>query len=96
LKYQALVNVSLDLGESSAIALAIEYKEPLLILDDLKARNFAESLNIPYTGTIGILLNAQKKEIIKNLKEVLSLIKRTDFRLSEELIDLALKLSGEK
>ena len=58
-KYQALINVSLDPGESSAIALAAEYKNPLLILDDLKARNYAESLKIPYTGTIGVLLNAK-------------------------------------
>lgn len=95
-KYQALINASLDSGESSAIALAAEYENPLLILDDLKARNYAESLNIPYTGTIGVLLDAKKKGIIKNVKEVLGLIERTNFRLSKELIDSVLVLADEK
>ena len=45
-KYQTIINSSLDIGESSAIALASEYENPLLILDDIKARNFAKSLNI--------------------------------------------------
>ncbi len=97
-KYQSsqiLINSSIDLGEASSIALATEFKSPLIILDDLKARNFAESLKLSYTGTIGILLNAKKKKIIPNLKEILDQIEKTDFRLSKSLIDHVLMLAGE-
>ncbi len=96
LKYQTLIATTLDVGESSAIALASEYETPLLILDDFKARNFAESLGVPYTGTIGVLLDARKSGIIGNLGEIIALIEQTNFRLSKELKDLALRLAGEK
>ena len=96
LKYQALIAATLDIGESSAIALASEYEAPLLILDDLKARNFVKSLGVPYTGTVGVLLNARKNGIIENMGEIIALIERTDFRLSKELKDLALRLAGER
>ncbi len=95
-KSQVLINSSLDLGEASSIALAIEFDEPLLILDDLKARNFAESLRLSYTGTIGVLLDAKKNEIIGNIKESLNQIQKTDFRLSNKLIDIVLELAKEK
>ena len=36
--YQTLLETQVDLGEASAIALAIEKKNSLLNLDDLKAR----------------------------------------------------------
>ena len=61
-KYQALINSILDKGESSAIALAAEYKKPLLIIDDLKARNFAAGIGINFTGTLGVILNAKAGE----------------------------------
>jgi predicted nucleic acid-binding protein len=92
---QTLINSSIDLGEASSIALAMEFPDPLLILDDLKARNFAESLNLSFTGTIGVLMNAKRKQIIPNLKAVFSQIEKTDFRISKDLINQALKLSGE-
>ena len=93
---QRLINSSLDLGEASSIALAIEFEEPLLILDDLKARNFADNLRLSYTGTFGILLDAKKNKIIDNIKESLNQIEKTDFRLSKKLIDFVLELANEK
>ena len=51
---------------------------------------------MPYTGTVGVLLNARKNGIIENMGEIIALIERTDFRLSKELKDLALRLAGEK
>jgi len=40
IKYQRFIESQLDIGESSAIALAAEKEDSLLILDDLKARKF--------------------------------------------------------
>ncbi|MDR3147931.1 MAG: hypothetical protein LBU00_06110 [Treponema sp.] len=53
-------NEFIDLGESSAIALALEADDALLIIDDLEARRFAETLGLKITGTVGILLRAYK------------------------------------
>lgn len=96
LEIQKLINSSVDLGESSSIALAIEFEKPLLILDDLKARNFAESLKISYTGTFGVILDAKKYRIINNVKELLNQIQSTDFRMSKNLVRAVLELANEK
>jgi predicted nucleic acid-binding protein len=40
-KYQDFLETQVDLGEASAIALATEYEDVLLLLDDLKARKVA-------------------------------------------------------
>ena len=92
---QQLINSSLDLGESSSIALALEMERPLLILDDLKARNFAKSLNLPYTGTLGIILNAKKNGIIESVKDLLNQIQKTDFRIEKKIIQAVEKLANE-
>lgn len=75
--YSAIV----ALGEASAIALAIEVVSPLLILDDLKGRKLAESFNLAYTGTIGVLISAKKQGIIHSLKPYFEKIAATDFRI---------------
>lgn len=53
--YQRILEASLDKRESSAIALSLEKTDPLLIIDDLKGRKFAEKLGLKITGTLGIL-----------------------------------------
>src|SRR5690349_9260298 len=63
-KYQTLIEIFLDKGEASAIALALEYNDSLLILDDLKARKFTERFNIPITRTVGIIADAKLIGII--------------------------------
>ncbi len=45
-KYQELLSAQIDLGEASAIALAVEYEDVLLVLDDLKARKLASQSKI--------------------------------------------------
>jgi predicted nucleic acid-binding protein len=45
---QQLIEIQLDKGESSAIALALEISGSLIILDDAKARRFAERLRSCY------------------------------------------------
>ena len=84
--YQKILESSLDSGEASALALVLEKNEPLLIIDDLKGRREARHLGIKYTGTIGILIIAKEKGLISSISEILDEIKKTDFRLSEELI----------
>jgi predicted nucleic acid-binding protein len=92
---QRMAEANLDPGESSAIALAIEKEDCLLILDDLKGRKFAESLGIAFTGTLGVVIEAKLSGAIPSVKTVLNEIRQTNFRLTDKLEQLALKLSGE-
>jgi predicted nucleic acid-binding protein len=82
---QHLFEVQVDRGESSAMALSLEMEDTLLIIDDYKARRLAKTLNIDYTGTIGILILAKHKGIISSIKPSLERIKETNFRISAEL-----------
>jgi len=40
-------------GESEALALALEYREAVIVLDDRVARNVARTLGLKMTGTLG-------------------------------------------
>jgi predicted nucleic acid-binding protein len=83
---QNVISASLDKGEASAIALALEEKDPLLILDDLKARRMASGLGLNYTGTLGVLGDAQQSGFLKSIKPIIDKIKKTNFHLSDELV----------
>lgn len=82
---QRLLEMQIDKGESSAIALALEMPESLVILDDYKARKIAERLGITFTGTVGVIIKAKLLGIIPSIKPILQKIKDTDFRLSPEI-----------
>jgi predicted nucleic acid-binding protein len=93
--YQSIIEASLDRGEASAIALAIELDNCLLIIDDLKGRKFAHQLGLTIIGTIGVIVDAKLAGIIPSIKPILSKIKSTNFRITEQLELLILKLAGE-
>jgi predicted nucleic acid-binding protein len=77
----------LDPGEASAIALSKEIDDCLLILDDLKARQLADELNLKYTGSIGILILAKRKGLIADIDVVITKIQATNFRISNVIIN---------
>ena len=94
--YQQILELQVDKGEASAIALAIEFIDCILIVDDYKARRVAANLGIKITGTIGIIIKAKLNGIIPSIKPFFEKIKKTDFRLSEEIIRLAYLEAGEQ
>ena len=83
--YQQILEASVDKGEASAIALAVELENCLLIIDDLKGRNLAEQLGIKITGTFGLIIEAKLSGHIESVKPLLTKIKQTDFRLSKDI-----------
>ncbi|MFN3997978.1 DUF3368 domain-containing protein [Algoriphagus sp.] len=94
--YQRILEASLDEGESSAIALGLEKTDPLLIIDDLKGRKFAQKLGLKITGTLGLLIIAKRQNLISSVKPSLEKVKKTDFRFSKNLEKTLLRLSGEE
>ena len=92
---QQLLEMQIDKGESSAIALALETPHSTIILDDYKARKIAEQLGIIFTGTIGVIIKAKLKEIIPSIKPLLEKIKQTNFRLSDDIELQALREANE-
>ena len=92
---QQILELQIDKGEASAIALALEMTDRTIILDDYKARQIAEKLGLDVTGTLGVIIKAKKKGIINSVKPYLQKLKSTNFRLTSELEQEALKEAGE-
>jgi predicted nucleic acid-binding protein len=93
---QQLLEMQIDKGEASAIALAMETADNIVILDDWKARKVAERLGILVTGTLGLIIKAKNTGIIPSIKPYLDKLKATNFRISEELEQIALIEANEK
>lgn len=93
--YQNILELTVDRGEASAIALAVELIDSLLILDDQKARKLAEELKLKYTGTIALLVEAKLKGYIPSVRPLIDKIRKTNFRISLDLEKKILKSTGE-
>ncbi len=83
--YQKILEATVDKGEASAIALAVELVDCLLVIDDLKGRNLATAIGIKITGTLGVILEAKLSGKIDSVKSLLKKIKQTDFHFSVEI-----------
>jgi len=92
---QKILEMQVDKGEASTLALAIETPDSTIIVDDYRARKVAEKLGINYTGTIGVIIKAKLKGIILSIKPLLAKIRQTEFRITDEIERQALKEAGE-
>ena len=94
-RQQQILSLTLDRGEASAIALAMEQTDCLLIMDERRGRKVAQQLHLTVTGTLGILIQAKTKGYLLALKPLLAAIRATNFRLSEQLMQAVLKQANE-
>ena len=86
----------IDEGEAHAIALALELKADLLLIDELKGRAIAKQWGLEITGLLGVLLRGKKNGIISEIKPILDkLISHANFFIDENLYQLILKKAGE-
>lgn len=90
----AALGLVVDPGESEAIVLAFE-KGTRIILDDRKAREAAQRLNIAVTGTVGILLKAKEAGLVEAIRPLLDALEANHFRIGTLLRTEALRLAGE-
>lgn len=95
IKYQRFLETLVDAGEASAIALATEYDDVLLILDDLKARKLATQLEFKITGALGVINKAKQMAIIPLVKPLIEELLKTNFRISEKIINQLLEINDE-
>jgi predicted nucleic acid-binding protein len=77
----AVFDKIIGLGESSAIALALETQNSMLIVDDRRARQFALDLGLEIIGTLGLLIRAYENGIIKDIDSIVIKLREIGFRL---------------
>jgi len=90
------LEIILGRGETEAIVLAEEINADAVLIDDLKARKVANFRGLKIIGTIGILLDAKEKGLIKQVKPLLDELIKKKIRISKELYNHTLKLANEK
>jgi predicted nucleic acid-binding protein len=94
-KYQEFLETQIDWGEASALALAKEIDNALLLIDDLKARKLAKKLNLKFTGSLGVINKAKQLGIIEAIRPIIDKLLLTNFRISRSIVDELLKLNNE-
>jgi len=92
---RALAYAGLDRGEAEVLALAEEQAARLVIIDERAARRYARRLDLPLTGTIGVLLLAKDNKLTGNIRPLIEALHQSGMYLEETLIERVLQLAGE-
>lgn len=83
-------------GEAECLALAMENPGSLLILDDLQARAIAAANGLPFTGTMGLLVEAKARGLVEAVAPLIEELRaRARFWISADLESKILKDADE-
>lgn len=83
-----------DYGEAEVIALALQSGSRILI-DERKGRNAAMKLGLEIRGTLGLFVEAKKKNIIKSVDECIDELLEVGYYLDTQLIRAVLRKADE-
>jgi uncharacterized protein len=90
------LNLLIDKGEAEAIALSIELKPELLLIDEFEGRKIAKQNNIPIKGVLDVLVIAKEKGLIENVKPHIDQLRNEIlFRIKDEIYFEILKQANE-
>lgn len=81
---------SLGLGEGEAIRLALELKAPETLIDERRARREAERLGLEVTGTLGVLIDAQRRGLVADARPLVERVARLSGRVAPRVLERAL------
>lgn len=77
--------VTLHRGEREAILLAQEVQADVLLIDEQIGRTIALSRNLPLSGTLGVLEQADRIGFVSDFPQVLQRLKASGFFITEAL-----------
>lgn len=86
---------SLDRGEAAVIQLALDENVPTVCIDEAAGRRIARLSGLLVTGSIGILLRAQREGHTLVMREAIQQMQTQGVWLSEPVIQFALREAGE-
>lgn len=86
-----VANLNLGRGEKEDIALYLELKADLLLIDEVKARREANRFGINYIGLLGVLVEAKGQNVITTVQPILRELRdNAGFRISDSLYEYVL------
>jgi len=88
---QTVLEWSLGHGESAVIAAALARPGSIAVLDDAEGRRCAQTLGVPLTGTLGIVLRAKRLGYIDQAASVLRELRAAGLYVVDDVIRVALE-----
>lgn len=83
-----LLTADLNLGKGEAEVIALASQTGLkVVIDDLKARRVAENMGLKVTGTIGVLVKAERAGLIRSAYDKVKELRDRGFYVAEELLE---------
>jgi hypothetical protein len=82
-------------GETEVLMLVLEMPKAIAVLDDGVARRIAETLDLHFTGTLGLLLDAKKAGLVTEIRPLLDRLNALQFHLAAHTYEVVLRLVGE-
>lgn len=90
-----MYKAKLHAGEVEVMILSQEQKAQLVIIDDNAAKKTAKYLGLTVTGTLGVLLRAKQKGIIKEIGPLIFEMRQKGFYISDKTEKMILDQAGE-
>jgi len=91
-----ILQADLDVGESEAIALALQMGSGQVLMDEHEGRERAKALGLKPIGVIGVLMRVKRDGRIPLVKPLLLRLQQVaGFWLSEPLLGAVLREMGE-
>lgn len=91
----ALLASGLHRGESEAIALAVERRADLLLIDERQGRLTAEGMGLTVIGSLGVLVAAKARGEVERLAPVIDELRESGLWLSDAVVARVLAAVGE-
>jgi predicted nucleic acid-binding protein len=88
-------DLGLDAGETAAILVAESLRANLLLIDERLGRAVAQARGLAVRGTLGVLVQARRSNILSALAPVLDALVAEGFRIAPALLRQALVFVGE-
>jgi uncharacterized protein len=82
-------------GETEVLMLAIERPDAVAVVDDKLARWTAETMNLKFTGTLGLLLDSKTAGFVDRVTPLLDRLEALRFRISRAARQLIQRSAGE-
>lgn len=90
-----ITQMGLGQGELEAIALYKHLNSDFLLIDDRRAKKFAQLNRVNVIGSLGVMILAKKQGFVESIRDDLEKLVGSDVFISENLINRVLISVGE-